>query len=72
MTSLLPTTMAELKLWCCIERDPDYFQVSILPSQNIYHLKKQIHDEAGTLQCRARELTLTKVLYIMIFMCTSI
>jgi hypothetical protein len=64
--------MAELELWCCIERDPNIFQVSILPSQNIYHLKKQIHDEAGTLQCSARELTLTKVLYIMIIMRTSI
>jgi hypothetical protein len=72
MTSLLLTTMAELELWCCIERDPNLFQVSILPSQNIYHLKKQIHDEADTLRCRARELTLTKVLYIMIFMRTSI
>jgi hypothetical protein len=62
----------ELELWYCIERDPNLFQVSILPSQDIYNLKKQIHDEAGTLQCRARQLTLTKVLYIMTFMRTSI
>jgi hypothetical protein len=69
-----PTIMAELKLWCCIERDPDYFQVSVPPSQTIYKLKKRIHNEADDLQCTARELTLTKVLsgYITVFMRTLI
>jgi len=62
--------MDKVKLWCCIEGDRRYFQVSILSSQTIYDLQKRIHDENKKHfdRCDARDLILTKVRYIVISM----
>ena len=66
----------ELKLWCCLEGGRNCFQVSILFSQTIHDLKGRIYLKAGNFFARARrnarDLTLTKVYYIMISTCKSI
>jgi len=64
--------MNELKLWCYIEGDRSYFNVSILSSQTIYDLQKRIHDERKKHfdRCDAADLILKKVRYIMISMRT--
>lgn len=64
----------ELKLWCYIEgmRDRDYFSVSIPITQSINDLNKKIYNlnkqEKSFTGFDARDLILTKVRYIMIFM----
>ncbi|KAH9963845.1 hypothetical protein BC827DRAFT_1154326 [Russula dissimulans] len=57
--------MDEIKLWCCVEGDPNYFRVSVSPSQFIDDLKKQIYNEKAQYFARLRvgapSLMLTKV-----------
>ena len=64
--------MEEYQLWCYAKRDRVCFQVSILSSQNIDALKEKIYNKAPNFFARIdyKDLTLTKVLYIMISMRT--
>jgi len=73
-TTSRPMEIDELKLWCYIEgmRDRDYFSVSIPITQSINDLNKKIYNlnkqEKSFTGFDARDLILTKVRYIMIFM----
>lgn len=61
--------MEELELWCCLEGDCSYFQVSILPSKNIYALKEKIYNtQRYQNTVRVQDLILHKVRYIMMSM----
>jgi len=61
--------MSKLELWCYLEGDRTYFPVYILPSQKIHDLKDAIYGKKDkSFRCNAKDLTLTKVRYIMISM----
>jgi len=61
--------MSKLELWCYLEGDRDCFPVSILPSQKINDVKDEIYGKIDkSFRCNAKDLTLTKVRYIMISM----
>jgi crinkler effector protein len=59
--------MAELKLWCFVEGQTEYFYVRISPTQDVYSLKMQIHT-CNDIECKVANLALYKVRYIMISM----
>ena len=64
-------TEQKQKLWCYIEGQRTYFEVSISPHCDVDDLKTQIFTEGfgkPFVRCNATDLTLTKVCYIMIFM----
>ena len=60
--------MTELKLWCYVKGDTNYFKVSILSSQDIDDLKKRIHTEnpKSFARCDSKDLKLSLVRCIMI------
>ena len=70
---LIPNRMEEHQLWCYAKGDRIYFQVSILSSQNIDALKEKIRNKAPNFFAGidSKDLTLTKVLYMMTSMRTS-
>ncbi|KAH9964146.1 kinase-like domain-containing protein [Russula dissimulans] len=55
--------MDEIKFWCCLEGDPNYFYVSVSPSQMVYDLKKRIFEERRNFfnGLDASDLILTKI-----------
>jgi len=64
--------MTELKLWCYVKGDTNYFKVSILSSQDIDDLKERIHTKKlkSFARCDASDLKLTRVRCIMISVLT--
>ena len=68
-----PNQMAELQLWCYVEGDHIYFDVSISSSQTISRLKDLIHGKKPNFfgSRDASDLILSKVRHIVISMRTS-
>jgi hypothetical protein len=62
--------MDGLTLWCYVQGDHTYFDVSISSSQTVSRLKEMIHTKRRSLfgSCDAPDLILLKVRYIMISM----
>jgi hypothetical protein len=66
--------MEDYQLWCYAKGDRVCFQVSILSSQSVDALKEKICNKAPNFFAGIdyKDLTLTKVLYVMISMRTLV